>query len=216
MDSGLLVATKIEDGQRLINLLIRDQFDVRVAFWVKMSEYGRWQLWIASAAVDPKNKGDALQKVYEVLGKLPGGGITPMDLTLIEATNPIARAAIELRDRYSSREPIPYRGERLANLATEELLIYPRVFPWSVREGSEGRWEVLISERDDVWLTCDSEDDARAISAAPVLQYEALERLKSGELFAAELEKTADAMEKYRMGFGSRFLRRRAEEARHR
>lgn len=214
MDTDTLVENKIEDGQRLINLLIRDQFDVRVAFWVKRSEDGLWQLWIASAAVNPRNKGDALRKVYEVLGKLPGGGITPLDLTLIEDTNPIARAAFELRDRYASREPIPYRGMRLGNLATEELLIYPRVFPWKVREGSDGRWEVLISERDDVWLTCDSEDEARAIAAAPVLQYEAMEQLKSGEPFASELEKTAEAMEKYHMGFGSRFLRRYAQRVR--
>lgn len=213
MDTDLLVENKIEDGQRLIHLLIRDQFEIRVAFWVKASADSLWELWLASSAVDPKNIGDALGEVYDVLNKIPDCGVTPLEITLIECSNPIARAAVALRDRYYSRVPVRYQGKRLGNLTTEELLIYPRRFPQEVRE-REGRWEVQISETDDLWLSCDSEDDARAIAAARVLEDEALSRLKTGPQFAAEVEKTADVMEKYRMGFGSRFLRQRAEELR--
>ncbi len=72
---------------------------------------------------------------------------------------------------------------------------------------------MLISEADDVWLDCESEEDARAIAAAPVLEYQVLGRAESGPQFAAELRKTAEAMAKYRMGFGSRFLRWGAETA---
>jgi len=86
----------------------------------------------------------------------------------------------------------------------------PQRFP--VRKSSE-QWEVLIVPENS-WLPCENEQDARAIAAAPVLEYEALERQRSGPAFANELETTATAFEKYRMGFGARFLRRRAEEAR--
>jgi hypothetical protein len=85
-----------------------------------------------------------------------------------------------------------------------------------VRQASNGHWQVLISESDEVWLECDSEEDARTIASAPVLQYEAVERLKSGERFEAELKKTADAFQKYRLGFGSRFFTWAADEARKR
>lgn len=77
----------------------------------------------------------------------------------------------------------------------------------------EGRWEVLIVIK-DMWLACENEADARAIAAAPVLEYESLERIRSGPSFAAELERTATALTKYRMGFGSRFFERRARETR--
>lgn len=214
MDTDLLVENKIEDGERLIRQLIRDQFEVGVAFWVKINEDGLWYLYIASTSVDAKKMGEALHKVYAALDNIPACSITPTEITLLTSTDPIAQDAEALRDRYPSREPKPYRGQRLANLATEEVLIYPRLFPLKVRELADGHWQVLISELDDVWLTCDSEEDARAIAAARVLEYEALAQLKSGEQFAVELEKTADAMEKYRMSFGSRFLRRRAQEAR--
>lgn len=213
MDTDFLVENKVEDGQRLINLLIREQFDVGVAFWVRTSEDSLWQLWLASSAVGPGSMGDALRKVYAVLSKIPDCGVSPSEITLIESANPIARAAMALRDRYHSRIPVRFHGKRLASLATEELFIYPRRFPLEVRE-REGHWEVLISEPDDVWLTCDSEEDARAIAAARVLEYEALAQLRTGPQFAAELERTADVMERYRMGFGSRFLRRRAQEMR--
>ncbi len=76
-----------------------------------------------------------------------------------------------------------------------------------------GRWEVLIAQ-EDLWVPCDSEDDARTIALAPVLEYESLERDRSGVSFAEELERTADILEKYGIRFGSRFFRRRGQEVR--
>jgi hypothetical protein len=214
MDSDALVENKIDDGENLIRHLIREQFGVEVAFWVKISEDGLWQLWVASPAVDPGNLGEALRKVYAALTKTPDSSVSPSEIKLLSDADPIAREAVALRDRYPSRDPKPYKAKRLGKLAIEELWIYPRRFPWTVRELPDGTWQVLVSERDEVWLTGDSEEDVRAIAAAPVLEYEALARVKSGPQFAAELEKTADALAKYRMSFGSRFLRRRAQEVR--
>jgi len=212
MDTDVLVENKIADGERLIGDLIREQFGVDVAFWVRTSAEGLWQLWIASPAVDPGDLGEALRRVYAALAKIPDGSVSPSEITLLTDTDPIARAAVALRDRYPSRDPKPYHAQRLGRLAIEELWIYPRRFPMKARQLPDGTWQVLISERDDVWLSCDSEEDARAIAAAPVLEYEALARVNSGPQFRAELEKTADAMARYRMSFGSRFLRRRAQE----
>lgn len=85
--------------------------------------------------------------------------------------------------------------------------------PLAVRKVGDGAWEVLIVTNDR-WLPCESEDDARVIANAPVYEYESLERIRSGSQFAIELDRLADVLEKYRIGFGSRFFRRRAEEAR--
>ncbi len=84
--------------------------------------------------------------------------------------------------------------------------------PFPVRE-YQGTHEVLIVP-ENTWLQCHNEQDAQAIAAAPVLEYESLGGGRTGDEFAAELEETADALEKHRIGFGSRFFRRRAEEAR--
>jgi hypothetical protein len=213
MDTDLLVE-KIQDGESLLRHLIRHQFDVAVALWVKITEDGQWNLFIASAAVAPQKPTEALRIVYDALTQVPNCSITPIDIRLLTNTDPIARDAIALRDRSPSREAKRFQRKRLGKLETQELFIYPRPLPWKVRELPGGEWQVLVSEADDQWLTCDSESDARAIASAPVLEYEALGRLKSDPQFRAELEKTADVMQQYRMGFGSRRLRGLAQDLR--
>lgn len=214
MDQNLLVESGIEDGQKLIRQLVRDQFEVDVAFWVKKNEDSLWRFYIAAPWVDPAKLGSALKIVYDALAKLPGCSVSPADVALLTNQDPFARDVIALRDGYPSREPKFYRSRRLGSMFVEELCIYPRRFPWKTRQLPDGSWQVLIAEPDGVWLTCDSEEEALAIAAAPVLEYEALDRVNSGEPFASELEKTAEAFAKYRMSFGSRFFRRRAQEAR--
>jgi hypothetical protein len=66
---------------------------------------------------------------------------------------------------------------------------------------------------EETWLSCETEEDARIIANAPRLEFETLSGSRSGEEFAAELEETARVFEEYHMGFGARFLRRRAKEA---
>ena len=83
----------------------------------------------------------------------------------------------------------------------------------AVRRVGNGPWEVLIASNDR-WLPCHSEDDARLIAAAPVYEYESLERIRSGAQFANELDRLANTLEEHGIGFGARFFRRRAEEAR--
>jgi hypothetical protein len=85
--------------------------------------------------------------------------------------------------------------------------------PLPVRKVGDGLWEVLIIAKDR-WLPCYSEDDARIVAAVPVYEYESLERTRSGLEFANELDRLADLLDKYNFGFGSRFFRRRAQEAR--
>jgi hypothetical protein len=85
--------------------------------------------------------------------------------------------------------------------------------PFAVRRVEGVGWQVCFVP-DNTWLDCRSEQDARIIAQAPVLEYESLEEHRSGKEFARQLELLADALERYRIGFGSRFFRRRAEEAR--
>ncbi len=77
----------------------------------------------------------------------------------------------------------------------------------------DGKHEVLIIP-EDKWLTCQNKGDADAIARVPILEYEALARGRTGSAFATELEESADAMKRHRMGFGHRFLRHQAQEAR--
>jgi hypothetical protein len=124
MDTELLVDSQIADGQSLIERLILDNFDVSVAFWVKASEDGSWQLYIASPNVVLGKSGEAYQKVYYSLDAISVSTISTLDINLLDDESPIAVAAIELRDRLPAKIPTRYRGKRLGTLSVNEVYIY--------------------------------------------------------------------------------------------
>ena len=97
MDTELLVESQIDGGQRLVDQLMRDDFEISVAFWVKTSEEGLWHLDIASPSVDKGKLGEAYRKVYASLGKIPNSWVSPSDIKLVNDMNPIAREAVEVR-----------------------------------------------------------------------------------------------------------------------
>jgi hypothetical protein len=136
MDYELLVDEQIEAGKSLLAGLVHDGFDVTVAFWVRTSEEGLWFLYIGSTSVRTMSLADAYRVVYGVLRRIPNSEISISNVKIVDADNPIARSAIEVRDRYPARLPTRYNGKRLGNMSIEEAYIYPRT-------GGMTRTEVL-------------------------------------------------------------------------
>jgi hypothetical protein len=130
MDTELLVESQIDEGQGLVDQLIRDNFDISVAFWVKTSEEGMWHFYIASPSVDEGLLGEAYRKVYASLGKIPNSWVSPSDIKLVNDMNPIARDAVEVRSRFPARIPARFRGRRLGGLSITEAYIYPPPRPY--------------------------------------------------------------------------------------
>jgi hypothetical protein len=127
MDTEVLVGNRFEDGKRLVAELVRDGIDVAVAFWVKTENEGLWYLYVGTSAADVQRIGDAYVPVYACLSRIPDSSIALSDIKLISPANPVARAAMVIRDRSAARIPIRFQGERLEKLAIEEAYIYPRV-----------------------------------------------------------------------------------------
>jgi hypothetical protein len=132
MDTELLVEGQIDDGQRLIEQLVRDGFEVSAAFWVKTSEEGLWHLYIASPSVGAEKLGESYRKVYASLNKVSDSWVSPSDIKLVNDMNPIAQDAIEVRDRQPAKIPTRYHGKRLGSLPINEAYIYPPSTPEKV------------------------------------------------------------------------------------
>jgi len=190
MDTEILVENRIVDGQKLIRELSRSGFDVSVAFWVRLSESDVWILYIGSRSISPDKPGEEYTILYSCLNHVPDVSIGLSEIYVIPFSDPIARAAIAIRDRNRKRIPARYEGKRLGNLDIEEAWIYPERFPWLVRFGPNGHWQVLVSEAEDLWLDCQSEEEARAIAAAPVLEHQVLSQFF--QWGAEEAEKSED------------------------
>ncbi len=81
--------------------------------------------------------------------------------------------------------------------------------PLPLRQVEDGTWEVEDSPGN--WMKCETRSDARTISSAPVLLEKSYDVMLPDQKIAAELEATADILERYNIGWGSRFFRHRAE-----
>jgi hypothetical protein len=125
MDTELLVESHIDDGQRLVEQLVRDDFEISVAFWVKTSEEGLWHLYIASPSVDEDKLGEAYRKLYASLAKISDSTVSPSDIKLINDANAISRDVLAIRDRYPAKIPTRFRGKRIGNVSIVEAYIYP-------------------------------------------------------------------------------------------
>lgn len=125
MGHATLVESHIDSGKKLIDELVRDGTDVTAACWVRTSEDDRWWLYIASKAVDDLGITAAYRVIYPTIHRIPDLWIGPLEVKLIGPKNPIAEKMVAVRDSYSARIPIRYRGPRLGELSIEEAFIYP-------------------------------------------------------------------------------------------
>jgi hypothetical protein len=156
MDTELLVDDQIADGKSLIEQLIKDNFNVSVAFWIKATDDGSWQLHIASPDVNEEKPSEAYQKVYNSLDAISSGTISALDINLINSENPNAKGAIEHRNRVHARKGVRYYGKKLGNLAVKEAYIYQELeipvrqafLVTYVRQGQSNEWKASTKKKE--------------------------------------------------------------------
>lgn len=84
--------------------------------------------------------------------------------------------------------------------------------PLPMRQAQNGTWEVENSPGN--WVRCHTEEDARMLSNAPIVLDRSYRTQFPDNALATELEETAAILEEYTIGWGSRFMRWRAQCAR--
>lgn len=127
MDQITLVENQISDGQRLIQQLAAENFDVTAACWAKTSEEERWFLYIASKAVDDLGLFGAYRTVHLVIRAMPDLWVDPFEVKLLGATDPITKDLLKFQSRSPSRAPTRFWGTHLGGVAVEAAYVYPPV-----------------------------------------------------------------------------------------
>ncbi len=117
-----LVETQIDDGQRLLDRLVKEGFVVRAAFWLKHVEEDRWSFYVVTPVMDEKGPKAAYWQVLDVLRSLGMVGITSSDLTLIGENYPLARDVLGIQKRFPDVAWL--RQPQLRGVAAEELYLY--------------------------------------------------------------------------------------------
>jgi hypothetical protein len=126
MDQIALVERQIEDGQKLVEQLVRNGFPVAAAFWVNGTEASRWYLYIASPVVDKKGPRAAYGQIGATERQMTTPlGIDPFEVKAIGIKNPIAKDVLAALQQHTGNGPIRYRGARLGPLSIEAAYLYP-------------------------------------------------------------------------------------------
>ena len=137
MDKDTLVTEQTESGDRLISALAADGFDIRVAFWAKPTEEGKWFLYLASPMVDDKGPAVAYRFVHRTLRKMADLWIDPLEIRVVGLNDSLTEAALAAitpkvpASPYAVRNPKPYPGltwfreDTLGGLSIDGAYIYP-------------------------------------------------------------------------------------------
>jgi hypothetical protein len=134
-----MVSVNLAGGGRLIDALEGRGFKIDAAFWAKLSDEGKWVLYLSSPEVDKRGLGECYRLIHAVLRDASEWGIDPFSVTVFSEGNPMAKAAAELvkpkvpagtatgQSRRPSPRIIRLGGRSLGGIPVDAAFIYP---PW--------------------------------------------------------------------------------------
>jgi hypothetical protein len=135
MDKGSLLREQLDDGERFIEALAKDGFEIQVAFWAKPTEDEKWYLYLASPMVDEQGPRAAYLVVQAFLRKSPDLPIDPFEVKVVGLKDSLTHAALAIikpaspASPYAGRRPKRYPtwfgGSTLAGRSIDGAYIYP-------------------------------------------------------------------------------------------
>ncbi len=172
MDTQTLVDDRIQAGQRFITLLVRKNFEVIVACWVKTSEEDDWYLYIASGEVDRRGLAEAYREAYTVLEELDIPWIAASQLKLVRSDDPIVVDIQETRLLLTTAFPTVSHRPQLGEISTQEVYIYADIEPEKVLLRQEVGVTYVRQESTNVWnATTRPGDFHRGVRAKGAVAY---------------------------------------------
>jgi hypothetical protein len=128
MDTATLVRDLIDDGQKLLERLPQEGFEVTAGFWLRPGEDGAWLFYIASPTVERDGISAAYGWLHTIIRGMPQPfGIDPLEVKLIGETNPITKDVLAIHGRDGGPKvcPIKWGGNRLGRVNVEGAYLYP-------------------------------------------------------------------------------------------
>lgn len=137
MDQNAVLNEEIDSGKRIFEALAAAGFEVRLAFWAKPTDEGKWFLYLASPFVDEKGPAVAYRHVFQVLRTLPDLWIDRLEVRVLGLNDSLTEAALAVTkpmvpdSPFAIRNPRPYpgmirvNGSTLGGVSIDGAYIYP-------------------------------------------------------------------------------------------
>ncbi len=132
MGTETLVDNQIEDGRKLLNLLVERGFEVTVAGWARRLDDGIWNLYVATKRVDDDGLFAAYMEFNRIFRLTSDAWVSDSDITLIGKESPIAKDLAELARKYTGWVAIRSYRLKLGPMAVDAVYVYPP--PISLRQ----------------------------------------------------------------------------------
>lgn len=131
MDQGPLVIDEIEAGAELAREFGNYE-PLKVAFWLKESDDEHRYLYLASERIDANNIDVAYGEVLRLTSKMHSPYLNPFRVKLINAEDPLAKAAVEINRRYPGRMATRFGGKTFGGISVDDVYVYPSPLPATV------------------------------------------------------------------------------------
>ena len=126
MDTSPLVIDEIEAGKAFIERM--NAFaPVTAALWLKRDEDGQRDLYVAVEGYTPEKFEQAYSETLRIVEEMEDHYLSPLQVNIIDSSDPIARAITEFYDRYPKRSPARYPGYSLNGVPIVDAYIYQRL-----------------------------------------------------------------------------------------
>jgi hypothetical protein len=130
MDQGPLVKEQIDAGARFL-AEFQKYAPVQAAFWLKESDEGEWNLYVASDQITDDNFDIGYGEVARINAAFKDPWFDPFQVKLIGTDDPLAQAALDRLRRFHGRGPARVHGETFGGVAVDEVYLYPSPLPVS-------------------------------------------------------------------------------------
>lgn len=105
---------------------------IKVAFWLKASDDDHRFLYIASEGIDDSNLDVAYGEILRLSAKMQSIWLDPFRVKLINADDPLAKAAVEIHQRFPGRLATRFGGNMFGGISVDDVYIYPSPLPAAV------------------------------------------------------------------------------------
>ena len=123
MDQGPLVSEQIEAGEKFVSLF-NQVIPLQAAYWMKLSEDGWWNLYLASDQIDDTTVPQAYGEVHRIFGPSRDLWLDRFQVKVRSIDDPVSKDVIAIQKKHFPNHCGRIREQLLGGQFVEDAFVY--------------------------------------------------------------------------------------------
>lgn len=124
MDKRPLVREQIDAGTTFLREF-ENYAPVEIAFWYRGDDDTSPSLWVASQQFNDESRRPDFGEVIRIVTAMKDPNFDSYQVRIVSADDRLAKAALELMQRYGGKIPAHYISRTIGGISADEIYIYP-------------------------------------------------------------------------------------------